>query len=384
MIIIDGQYYDNIGNLLNNDKYKSMILQEKAAVRGDNLLIYGSSELDIDNKDPFRASSVFTGKKDGFQVFTVGTAGYLPLIHAIDYGALGNKLKGQKVVFVLSPQWFSRGGENFNDFAAKYSEEMFFGFMFNNNNDALLKQEIAVRILTLLAAAKKSKNYKAANYDNMKNVILFCNLYTGKSPVSKIESAALSPYFRICYYLLRVKDEVKAFMLLTAHVPKTKYIEPKHESIDWNKLMQAANAQAEQVSTNNPFGMKNDRYNILVKSNHYDINKLHNSQIKTSYQVSPEYGDLRILLETCQENGIKPLIVNIPVNGSFYDFEGFKPGDRQAYYLKIDELVASYGFEIADFSQSEYEKYFLQDASHLGYRGWVYVDEALDRYYNEK
>lgn len=31
----------------------------------------------------------------------------------------------------------------------------------------------------------------------------------------------------------------------------------------------------------------------------------------------------------------------------------------------------------------EYEDYFLKDVMHLGWKGWVYVDEAIDKYYKE-
>ncbi|MEF2111721.1 D-alanyl-lipoteichoic acid biosynthesis protein DltD, partial [Clostridium frigoriphilum] len=41
------------------------------------------------------------------------------------------------------------------------------------------------------------------------------------------------------------------------------------------------------------------------------------------------------------------------------------------------------GFEVADFSKYEDENYFLMDSAHIGWKGWVYVNEAIDKYYNK-
>jgi len=37
----------------------------------------------------------------------------------------------------------------------------------------------------------------------------------------------------------------------------------------------------------------------------------------------------------------------------------------------------------ADFSDKEYEKYFLKDIMHMGWKGWVYFDEAVFNFYNQ-
>ncbi|PEC93295.1 hypothetical protein CON17_30125, partial [Bacillus thuringiensis] len=32
----------------------------------------------------------------------------------------------------------------------------------------------------------------------------------------------------------------------------------------------------------------------------------------------------------------------------------------------------------------EYDKYFLKDTIHLGWKGWIYFDEAVQKFYSEK
>ena len=71
--------------------------------------MFGSSEFESSRGYAAHPFS-FDYKKNGFQVNLIGKAGYQCLVHAVNFGALGKDLKNQKVVFVLSPQWFSRGG----------------------------------------------------------------------------------------------------------------------------------------------------------------------------------------------------------------------------------------------------------------------------------
>ena len=144
--------------------------------------------------------------------------------------------------------------------------------------------------------------------------------------------------------------------------------------------LKRASEIAESKSNNNKFGMDNNAYNHAIKGN---LHKIKGSMKNDSYKVSPEYEDFKLLLDVCKEQGIKPLFLNIPVNGKWYDYAGFNKNDRLAYYKKINTMVNSYGFEVADFSKYENENYFLMDSSHLGWKGWVYVNETIDKYYNE-
>ena len=133
-------------------------------------------------------------------------------------------------------------------------------------------------------------------------------------------------------------------------------------------------------SNNNKFGMNNKVYNHVYKMK---LQTMKNSSKHNSYIESPEYEDFKLLLDGCKDEVIKQLILNIPVNGKWYDYVGYNKSDRLAYYKKIDTMVNSYGFKVADFSKYENKNYFLMDSAHIGWKGWVYVNEAIDKYYNE-
>ena len=39
---------------------------------------------------------------------------------------------------------------------------------------------------------------------------------------------------------------------------------------------------------------------------------------------------------------------------------------------------------MADFSNKEYEEYFLKDIMHLGWKGWVYLDDKVYQFYKKQ
>ena len=114
------------------------------------------------------------------------------------------------------------------------------------------------------------------------------------------------------------------------------------------------------------------------------IASLKGSYSDASYVESPEYDDFRLFLDVCKELNIEPLIISAPVNGRWYDYAEFSKADRNTYYQNIRDICREYNVKLADFSQKEYEIYFLRDIMHLGWKGWVYLDRAVYEFYNNQ
>jgi len=369
--LVSNKYYDKFGENLTENKFKSPILQSMGAMQKDNLFIFGSSELEVSSEYSTHPINFFNNKKDGFQVNLIGKAGYKSLIHAADFGALGKELKGHKVVFVLSPQWFIQTGTSENTFDANSSELQVYAFLFNKNISLYTKQKFSKRIMMM---SRKKVNKQFAT------MWQYCSFYSDNNLVSTSERYLLTPYYWLRYKLLLLKDDINSSRYLKAKPQDTKYLKPQHTNINWNAEVIKASKIAKLQSNNNKFGMDNKIYNKIFKSKVKTIK----SSLKDDACInSPEYGDFELLLDVCKDEGIKPLILNIPVNGQWYNYAGYNKNDRLAYYKKIDAIVNSYGFEVADFSKHENENYFLMDSSHLGWKGWIYVNEAIDKYYNE-
>ena len=74
------------------------------------------------------------------------------------------------------------------------------------------------------------------------------------------------------------------------------------------------------------------------------------------------------------------LIHILPVHGQWYDVSDVSQADRQGYYERIRQICDAAGASYADFSGFEYEKYFLCDTVHPGWKGWVRIEHAVYDY----
>lgn len=367
---IDNIYYDKFGNELMSEKEKGLILQKKSLERKDNLQLLGSSEL-ADKTIPTHPMNIFADKADGFQINGVGRGYCQSIIHAARIGALSKEYKDKKLVIIISPQWFNTKGLGTNEFLMNFSELQFYTFMFNNNIDKSIK----------LSFAKRTKQLLESDKNNLM-VSIYASLYTYNNAPSKIALDILNPYYKFKSYILSIRDKRIAYdrLLKYKKAGEKQYIEPKSSVYDWNSQMEKAELLAKTKANNNDFYILNDYYNQYIKDN---LNTYKGSYKNESYINSPEYEDFKLLLEICKSQNIKPLFVSVPVHGKWYDYCEFPKENREACYKEIRTLVAGYGFEMLDLSENEYEKYFLKDIMHLGWKGWIYIDEAIDKYYHE-
>ena len=92
---------------------------------------------------------------------------------------------------------------------------------------------------------------------------------------------------------------------------------------------------------------------------------------------SPEFSDLQLFIDLAKVLDIEVMIVSVPMNAYWYDYAGYDKNQRKAYYERIRKIAGENNIDLADFSDKEYEKYFLKDIMHLGWKGWVYLDEAI-------
>ncbi len=52
------------------------------------------------------------------------------------------------------------------------------------------------------------------------------------------------------------------------------------------------------------------------------------------------------------------------------------PLKRQACYARLTKMIRAEGFQMADFTAHENDRYYLRDPWHLAWTGWVDVDKA--------
>ena len=366
---------EQVAGSQSNEVFQGTILQQKGLESQDVLPVYGSSEFSA--VSAFHPTFLFAGNPTGFTPFLIGHGGCQDLIHVLNVASQGQALRDKKVVVILSSQWFAPEGLTPEYFNENFSALQAYRMLLNNHLTPETKKQIASRLLQFPDVTE--------NYPVLAKLLKHYGQDDAKSKVIQLGYGA---YGRIELASLEVKDAINSVKLLQIinvnnqadarqgrlPVPKPLPLKP------WTELSAQA-AKAGQMSvTNNSFGIEDSYYLKYIKATlAKDKGFAHNVKLT----ASPEYHDLELLLDVLKQAGAKPMFVIVPVNGWWSDYTGLPLVERQTYYQRVRQMVEQKGFQVADFSRHEYDLYFLKDIMHLGWKGWVYVDEALDRFYHE-
>lgn len=362
-------YPDAIGSDPNvTEKITGLYLMQQAAQEPDTLLIFGSSELKTTDICTHPAN-FFADKRGGIQVDLIGRGSCQSLVHALAIAAGGDALNGKKVVLITAPQSYVEGGIASDLFMANFSELQVLAMLEDDTVSDEVKTYLSSRIQTLI------RSYNEENGTSLQQHTA-AGLLTNTRE-SGLLSSLLLPYRVLSYWALDCKDRVQARTVMRSYsdIPTPQSSAP----VDWDAEEAAALAQAADMVTNNDFYMQDDYYSTYV-GRKLDQQKDKDSGL--SYDVSPEYDDLRCLLEICRQKHMEVLFVHVPMNGSWNDFTGFTAERRESYYEKVRAIAEEYdNVTLLDLTQYEYEPYFLCDTMHLGWKGWLEVDRAIIEFY---
>lgn len=370
---------------LNSINPDSLILQEKAFANHQYLPMYGSSEFNYLTVT-YHPAHIFDPSNAGFRPFISAAAGNTCLIQVQNIASLDRFPVGKKEVIVLSMQWFHRGGIAEDAFGRWFSSLKAYEMVFNPSLPNELKQKIADRLLQFQTV----KNDK----------LLSLTLESTKSP-DRIQSFFIRLAGRCKMQFLREFDYLHAAETLWKARNQTL---PEIDSTgftaqDWERYHKDADITSAQKSTNNPYGMMNETYDKSFRQiaekgakeakdkedtkNASSLKKSPPAKMGSSWDTSTEYEDLRLLVSVLKALNSNALFVIQSGNGYWYDLIGPNRADRVAAYAKAHRIVANAGLKIADFSDHEYDKSFLVDASHPGWKGWCDMDEAIYKFYTD-
>ncbi|MCY8908609.1 D-alanyl-lipoteichoic acid biosynthesis protein DltD [Bacillus atrophaeus] len=342
---------------LNPNMFQGLYLQNKMLEEQKYLPIYGSSELS--RLDKFHPSNYFQVNNQGFTPYLIGKGGSQSLIHAINFAAHADQLKGKKLVFIVSPQWFTKHGSDEQHFAPNYSALQGLDLAFNDTIDPAVKKQMMKRML----------HYKAVTND-----AVLSDLYQAMLEGQTWKVNLLKPAAKSYYSLLQKKDLY--YSMAESEGPK-RHVSESVKDKPWSVLKQEADKMGEDHSRSNVFHIDDPSYRKLK----HKVPKVKNKNKHRTYAKSPEFGDFELMLDILKDAGAEPMFVSIPVNGKWYDYTGFPKNGRTDYYKKVKKQIEAKGFQVADLSGHEYDPYFMKDTIHIGWKGWVYVDKAIEEFY---
>lgn len=329
-------------------------------------LIYGSSELAPDLAGPAHPALLLTNGRYAIDMMTMGRAGTADLWAAIEMGAMAPQVRDRRMVFFVSMQWFLSYRNPGKEFPCVFSEGAYQAFMTNPYISTELKGWITDRMAEygidrrsgsspIRALVEAVDGYAASLSSDLREE-------AGADPAAA-PGAQTTP-LRAVTAPLTAEEE--------AAQPKTVAGDP-----DWPFIFAAALADARSRSGGNNLGFYDDWYKKKFKTWEKGAKKSWRRQADGEYFSRQELDDFKMLLEVCHEAGITPLVVIQPVKGAAYDQTIYTCDVRRQYYDMIRGAMSEAGVSFADFSDREYDPFFLRDYSHPSDLGGAYYSRAI-------
>ncbi|GAO99335.1 D-alanyl-lipoteichoic acid biosynthesis protein DltD [Fructobacillus ficulneus] len=342
-------------NIVKGEAVKNAAFNDKKV---NYIPFFGSSELSrIDSLHP----SVLAEKyKRSYRPFMLGKAGSETMIHFLDMQEMPKSLNHKKAVFVISPQWFTKTGST-AAFSVFYSPLQVVDWLLNMDQPSQTDQFMAQSLL------KQSLVRDKPMFNRMLH-----NVEDGNGP-SKADKSALRLQRRALVRQDELFSNVKAVNNYSRVLKAAKSLpnQYNHQTLD-----QLGYNEGAANTKSNRFHIKNSFYNTRVKA---EVKSLKNSQVDYDYRQSVEYSYLQTVLANFAKEHTDVEFVITPVNQRWAKYTGLSD---TMYYQAVDKIkyqLQSQGFNnIADLSHRGGEQYFMQDTIHLGWRGWL----ALDQYLN--
>lgn len=321
----------------------------QAAMDEESLLAFGSSEFSTPAALVPQVPAAAFGENDfGVHLMLVGEAFDQCLWQSIALGAYAREgVPRNKVVLSVSPSWFTDGGVDAETFKTRFSYSLYEGFCDNEKIPEDVKRYVEKRLLSYGI----DSNDAAAAAPSLPQDYLNHLVYGFVDDLKLRQGLA----------------EVRA-----SGKPKTRT--DASDIPDFAAMREKALEDAREHSTNNDLGLE-DAFYAEQLAPAWDAVK--DAREDETYSKTPEYDDLRCFLEIADACGIEVLVVVSPLFGPYYDHIGIDAQTRESCYEQIRSICKDYGAQVADYTDREYEKYFLFDIVHYGWTGWVDVEQSI-------
>ena len=334
-------------------KGKDIILEN---ITPKTLVLLGSSELTTTINEDYHPKKIFN--YEDFNIMQIGVGNSQNIIHAATIGSIGNDIRNNEIVMIQSIQWFDNKNGILKDaFLSRISSEHVYNTMANDKISKETKEKFINRVIELSSTNKvlnkKYRSYKKYFIEEQGNFI------TGE-------------FLKLDNYFYKLKNKYEFF--------KNKGREnyplsgDKTPDYDWKELDEKVTEQAKERTNNNDYQIDNTYYDKYIKTK-YD--QLKNSSKNTKYDESKEYDDLDILLSIVKDLNLNMKFAILPANGKWSDYTGIDSEKRQVAYNNLKEIAKKNNIEVMDYSSKEYEEYYMYDAMHLGWRGWIDFERDL-------
>ncbi len=361
------------------EKLIGLALQKQAFADASLLPVYGSSELTQPQAN--RADDFFAGHPTGFGTFLIGNPGETCLIIATKLAALGPETRGRRTVVFLSPGWFLEPELDHKGFGVNFSPLQGNVFAFQSKLDALLKQDIARRLLDYPETVGQSVLLDAA-----------LRGFVAPSIPNRAVAAALRPAALAQTTIQQELEYVRLWDWWRRPHPARKMpgqaANGKMLMVNWAARLRLLDKEYERepkltsYSTGPRTPYDNARQALFRDAGHPGTSPDEN--FARACGTSKEWTDLELLLRVAREKEIRLLVVCQPLNAKFARLQGLTDRSIALFYDRLRQVSAPYKTQLTTFPQGEKDAHFYQDSVHPSGKGWIEYDAAMDAFYHER
>lgn len=321
---------------------------------------YGSSELS--RFDALHPSVLAEKYHRNYRPFLLGGPGSQSLAQFVGMQGTAKQLRDKKAVVIISPQWFTKKGQNPDAFDLYYSPLQTTMFLLSAKN-TVADRYAAERIYsmpTVKTGIIKSCLKKIADGKKLSNWDRF--LLQERQQMLANEDNFFSSF--------QLRNRVDKIHQREKLLPNT-YSEAA--------LKKVADEQAAIHTNSNNLGIDNTFYRTRLPKK--ILKRLKGSQRNFNYVVSPEYADFELMLTQFAKQHTNVLFVIPPVNAKWAKYTGLSSKMYQKSVAKMETQLTKQGFHnILDLSKNGNKKYYMTDTIHIGWRGWIDVDNAVKEF----
>lgn len=318
----------------------------------------GSSELS--RLDPLHPSVLAAKYHRNYRPLLLGAAGTQSLTHYLADQSWIRQYRNKRVVFIISPQWFTPQGVQPAAFEYFYSPLQTITFIQHANPNRATDRYAARRILQL------NGKHSGAIHTALLNIAAEQPVTAGVCFRLKLQAA-----------LLRNEDTLFSRFFSHRKYARVQQGIKRLPTVATDKQLDALAVKiGAKDSSNNALGIDNHFYKTRLSGN--KLKHMRNKQAHFDYRRSPEYNDFQLLLTQFAQNHVQVQFIIPPINQKWAHYTGLSQAMCDQTVAKLHTQLHSQGFShVLDLSQRGGEDFFMEDTIHLGWRGWVAVDEAV-------
>ncbi|AMV62399.1 Poly(glycerophosphate chain) D-alanine transfer protein DltD [Pediococcus damnosus] len=344
---------------------KGQVIKESALSHKNFVPFFGSSEF---SRFDFSHPSVLASKyKRSYTPFLMGAPGTQSLTHYFQMQLVDSQLKNRKAVFVISPQWFVKKGARKDAFSFYYSPLQSTVWLLKQHGSQQMDRYAAKRLLEM-PSGKANRTITSA----LKRVADGKKITSGQRTYLTYERRLLQHEDQL-FSALKLKDNQGRIDQFAKQLPN---------NYQMGALDKLAVKQGKAHTTNNQFGIDNQFYQRRLEKRKTKFKGLERNW---NYTQSPEFSDFELVLNQFASLHTNVEFIIPPVNQKWSEYTGLSPKMLKIFDQKIRYQLTSQGFtNICDLSDKGGVPYFMQDTIHLGWRGWLAVDQKIDPFLTKK